>query len=462
MSTAQNISAAEIEQDGLPQPQRTFAFLTIGVAIMMAVLDGSIVNVALPMIANEQQVSAADAIWVINAYQLAVVISLLPFAALGEAIGFRRVYFGGLLTFACASALCATSDSVSVLSVSRALQGLGAGAIMSINGAMVRQIMPAARMGRGISAISLIVGCSAAAGPTVAGGILAIASWQWLFLLNIPICIAICFAGYVSLPRTAGNGQRFDIVRALLNAVAFGFLISALNSVGRHGAGMLTIVQFLIAGAGFVALGRRQHDRKAPLLPVDLLGNRVFAQSIVASICSFVAQFLAFVSLPFYFHDELGLSAVQIGLLLTPWPLATAFIAPFAGRLADAMSPNLLGAGGMALFASGFMVMALLPPEPAAFDIAWRLGLCGIGFGLFQAPNNKVIIMSASRARSGGASGMQSTARVLGQSIGAAIAAIIMALFAGSSTNLTIMSIGAGFALLALFACFWRGKRQFS
>ena len=447
-----NHASALVAQDGLPQPQRSYAFVTLGLSIMMAVLDGAIMNVALPVIAAEQQVGAADAIWIITAYQLALVISLLPFAALGDAVGFKRVYMGGLVAFACGAALCSTADSIAGLAMARTLQGLGAGAIMSINGAMIRQIMPLRHMGRGISTISMIVGCTATAGPTVAGAVLAVASWNWLFLVNIPVCIAVFAAGLVTLPGGGGSGRRFDFLSALFNAFAFGFLISGLSSIGRDGGALVAAVQFAIAFVAFAALAARQRNREAPLLPVDLLRNRIFSQSIAAAICSFIAQFLAFVSLPFYFHDVLGYSAAETGLLLTPWPLAAALTAPFAGRLADRMSTDILGVAGMAIFAAGLVAMALLPGDPEAADIVWRLAICGFGFGVFQSPNNRTMLLSAPASRSGGASGMQSTARVLGQSAGAALATILMGLPTGMNISV-LMGVATFFAIAAGIAC---------
>src|SRR5690606_27930344 len=199
---------------------------------MMAVLDGSIVNVALPAIAAEQGVAGADAIWVITAYQLSVVVALLPMAALGEAVGFRKVYLIGLALFVAASLLCAYSPSLAMLSMARVVQGVGAAAMMSINGALVRYIMPASRLGRGISGIALVVGISAAAGPSIAAAILSIASWHWLFLVNVPLGLLVLVAGRLTLPETAVSGARFDFISAILNGAAFGGLISGLSSLG--------------------------------------------------------------------------------------------------------------------------------------------------------------------------------------------------------------------------------------
>ncbi|HVH81506.1 MAG TPA: MFS transporter, partial [Stellaceae bacterium] len=191
--------------------------------------------------------------------------------------------------------------------------------------------------------------------------------------------------------------------------------------------------------------------RAWPLLPVDLMRIRLFSLSVATSVCSFVAQMTAYVSLPFYLQTRLGRSAVETGLLMTPWPLMTAAIAPFAGRLADRYSVGILGGIGLAIFGSGLALLALLPSHPAALDIAWRMAVCGFGFGLFQSPNNRAMINSAPRERSGGAGGMLGTARLLGQTMGAAFVGMLFALSAGSTT---VLGIAACIALLAaLVSC---------
>lgn len=442
--------------EGLPNPRRTLAFLTIALGIVMAVLDGTIVNVALPSIALDQHATAAESIWIVTGYQLAVSIALLPMAALGEAIGFKKVFSAGLVVFAVASLLCAYSDSLLVLTLARIAQGLGGAALMSIAGALVRFIMPARYLGRGISSIAVVVAVSGAAGPTIAAAILAVTTWHWLFLINVPLGVIGLIAGRATLPETPASGHRFDFASAALNALAIGPLISGLSSIGTRGvAWWIPTGQIVVAAVAGFFLVRRQEHLKVPMLPVDLLRIEVFRLSVIASIVSFAAQMLAVVSLPFFFNQKLGFDAVETGLLMTPWPVATAIFAPIAGRLTEHVSGARISGLGSLLFGVGLVAVAFLPEHPTTLDIVWRLAVCGIGFGLFQSPNNKLMISSAPRSRSGGASGMQSTARLLGQSAGAAMAAIIFATTAGYNLLLT-MAIAAAFALAAAILSIWR------
>lgn len=353
--------------DGLPVPQRYAAILVIALGIMMAVLDGTIANVALPTIARDLNTSPATSIWVVNAYQLAITISLLSMASLGDIIGYRRVYQAGLLIFSVTSLFCALSDSLWTLTFARVLQGFGAAALMSVNTALIRIIYPRAQLGRGIGINTLIVAVSSAAGPSIAAAVLSVASWQWLFALNVPIGLLAWCLGIKFLPanNTKSNGNRFDITSCVLNALTFGLLITAISgfSQGQSPAVIAAqVVALLLIGFFFV---RRQLTQSFPLLPVDLLRIPIFALSIGTSIFSFAAQMLAMVSLPFFLQTVLGRDEVATGLLLTPWPLATMVIAPIAGRLVERYHAGLLGGIGLAVFASGLSCWRCYPPTPA-------------------------------------------------------------------------------------------------
>ena len=423
--------------DGLPVRERMLAFLAIGLAMTMAVLDGAIVNVALPVMARDLDVDPSAAIFVVNAFQIAVTAALLPLASLGDILGYRRVYLSGLVLFTLASLACAFAPSLPLLVAARIAQGLGAAGIMSVNIALVRFIYPQRSIGRGVGNVALVVAMASAAGPTVGAAILSVASWPWLFLVNLPVGLVALAVGSRTLPVTPRSGARFDVWSAVLNALTFGLLIIGVDGLGEPGGRALALTEIGAALAIGVVFVRRQLRLTAPLLPVDLLRIPAFALSMATSISAFAAQMMAYVALPFYFQDVMHLPETTTGFLLTPWPIAIAVAAPLSGRLSDRYAPGLLSGFGLAILSGGLVAVASLPADPSFLDIGWRLTLCGIGFGLFQSPNNRIIVTSAPRDRSGGASGMQSTARLTGQSLGAAAVAVIFGIFQAAAGAVT-------------------------
>ncbi len=439
---------ASCASDGLPPPQRLWANITVWLAIVLAVMDSSIANVALPSIARSVHATPSSSIWVINAYQLSLTICLLPLASLGEIVGYARVYRVGLAVFTLASLCCALSSGLISLSLARVLQGLGAAGIMSVNGALVRFIYPQHLFARGLSLNTMVVSISAAVGPAVAAAVLAVAPWPWLFAINVPVGGAAFVIAIRSLPRTPLASHRFDVPSAALNAVFLGLLIVGLADIA-HGEGRtIAIASFAVSALAGAVLVRRQLTLAAPLLPVDLLRIPIFALSCVTSVFSFLAQSLAFVALPFFLQRDLGVRVVATGLLMTPWPLAIAVISPASAWLCDRVSASVLGCLGLLMLAMGLAALGTLPHAAGPAAIAWRMALCGIGFGLFQTPNNRTLIGSAPRSRSGGASGMLATSRLLGQTIGASLVALIFAVANADGARDAVI-VAAGVSLVA-------------
>ncbi len=442
-------------RDGLPPGPRGMAVLAVALGVGMSALDTAIANTALPAMAAQLHATPADSVWIVNAYQLAMVATLLPLAALGETVGYRRVYVAGMAVFTAASLACALAWSLPVLIAARLLQGLGASAIMGVNTALLRAIYPAKLHGRGFGNNALVVAVGFAVGPSLASLILAASSWEWLFGINVVPGIAAFFLARRTLPETPRASHRFDGVAGLYNAAAFGLGILALGDAA-HRVGMGTLLpEALVALAFFVLLLRRQRGHPAPLLPVDLLGRPLFALSTLTAVCTFVAQALAFVGLPFYFEGALGRSPIETGFLLTPWPVLVGVMAPVAGRLSDRYSPGLLGGIGLLILSFGLVTLLRLPAGASAFDIGWRMAVCGIGFGFFQAPNMKAIMGSAPPARSGSASGVVATARLSGQAVGAALVAFCLTV-SHLHGPWYALALAAGFAFVASVASFSR------
>jgi len=432
---------------GLPQPQRTWAILTVFCGLIMAVLDGSIANIALPSISRQLHAAPSGTIWVVNAYQLTITVCLLPLSSLGDILGYKRVYRAGLATFLVGSLLCALAVNLPMLVAARVLQGIGGAGIMSVNTALVRFIYPPTRLGRGIGLNALVVGVTTAIGPSLGAMILAMASWQWLFAVNVPVAIFALALSRSALPVTPPQPRSFDYPSAVLSAVVFGMFILGVDGLGHssmRAAGAAGL-------AGSVLLGwllvRRQRGRPAPLVPVDLFASRAFTLAVGTSFCSFMTQMLSFVALPFYLEYQLGRSLQETGLLITPWPLMVALMAAVSGRLSDRYPASILAGIGLALLASGLAGLALLGHDASDLDIAWRMAMCGLGFGLFQSPNNRAMISATPPERSGGASGAQATTRLLGQTTGTAVVALLFSLDQSGAARIALC-VAAGMATL--------------
>lgn len=437
--------------DGLPPGRRGLAATAQLLAVAMSTLDLAIANTALPTIAADLHTNAEASIWIVNAYQIALIATALPFAALGEIAGHKRVFLVGLVLFTLASLGCAAAWSLDSLTIARVFQGLGGSAVMSVNAALIRFIYPADKMGRGMGLNVLVVAVSLAVGPTVASLILAVGRWPLLFAINIPLGVIALALGAKMLPVTPRSAYRFDFVLAGLNAGAFGFLILGLTGAA-HGVTMTITLPEIAAGLVFGALMlRRQASHAAPMLPVDLFKIPVFALSTLTAVCAFTTQSLGFVALPFFFEQGLGRSQIETGFLITPWPIMVAVTANLAGRLTERYPAAILGAGGLGALGLGMALLALLPAHPSTLDIVWRMGICGAGFGFFQAPNLRMLMASAPAARAGGASGVITIARLSGQTIGAALVALCFYLD-GRHGGVMALALGAGFASAAAIA----------
>lgn len=435
------------------------ALFAIFLGVMLSALDVALINTALPAVARDLNITPAQSIWIVNAYQLAVVASLLPFAALGDRVGPKKVFLGGVVMYTFASLGCVLAGSLTQLAIARALQGIGSAGVMSVNIALVRLIYPPNRLGRGVGLNALVVGLGSSLGPTVASAVLSLGNWPWLFALNLPLGVLAWVLGSRDIPASRGQGHPVDTATAALSAVTFAALIFALSSAAQR-AGWVTVMATLALAlvCGSLLL-RRQAGHPAPMLPVDLFKRPLFALSAMTSACSFTVQGIAFVSLPFYLQTVLHRSAVETGLLITPWAVVVALAAPFAGRLSDRHAPGLLGGVGLAVLCVGMVSMAMLTPEASTADIVLRMVVCGAGFGFFQSPNLKALMSAAPPERASGASGIIALARLTGQTTGAALVALCFGLGAERGP-LWALGLGAGFAAVASITSFARLRFQ--
>ena len=439
--------------------QGGLALAALLLSVCATVLESMAVSVAIPAISSDFGVSASAATWVMASAQFVIVALLLPMAALGEALGYRRVFLASLAVFSAATLVCMLAPSFPALVAARALQAVGTAGAMSLGFAILRTVFSDARLGTAIGLMAATVALASSLGPAMSGLILSVASWRAVFGLMGAISLAALLLGTLALPPTPAPGRRFDLAGAALVAGMLSAALVVINGLAHGWPAPLLMAVGLLAALALVPVVARSRGAAAPVLPIDLLARPVFSLSVGASVCAFIAQTMGFILLPFYLLYGAGMDEVGMALALSVWPAATAILAPVVGRLADRIPAGPAGAAGLVVMAAGFVLIARIDATATSLEIALRFALCGAGFAIFQTPNNRLIMLSAPRERSGAASGTLSLARQIGRAIGTAIAAF--ALTAGPAASLDAMWVAAFLAVLGALASLgrlWTGR----
>lgn len=432
------------------------AILGLCISVFIASLDTAITNTALPYISQELNSKFTESIWVINSYQLVMVALILPLAVLADRIGYKKIFQVGLIIFICASLFCGIATSLHALVLARALQGLGAAAVLGTNIALVRLIYSTEKLGLGLGINAFVIAGGLAGGPVIASIILSSLTWHWLFLINIPLGIsALILCLY--LPNQEPKNQTFNIVSALLTIIMFASIIYALGEFSVS-ASFIWIFAFgclgIISGI-FLIIRDSRHPE--PIFPIDLFNNSIFSLSVFTAFTAFVTQGLVLVALPYIFYG-LGHSVTVIGFLIAPWPIVGAIMAPIAGILSNRISSAYLGTLGLFILGSSIAVLAAYQGDLSNVAIVILMMFCGLGFGLFLTPNQRMLMASSPVSRSGAAGGMLNVARTLGQAVGAALVALSITLSSHSET--LMLGIGSFFAFSSALLSFYRAQKK--
>ncbi|MDN3524434.1 MFS transporter [Halomonas sabkhae] len=438
--------------DGLPGPERRLAVMALICGTTMAVVDATMINLALPSIAAGLEVASSSAVWVTNIFQIVCAAFLLVFSALSEIIGRRRLYVAGLSLFVVAAAGSALSRDLDMLLGFRALQGMGAAATLSIGPSLYRSIFPSRLLGSALGLSSLVVATGYTAGPAIGGLVLSVADWPWLFALPVPIGVVAVVLAWRALPREAGRRGGFDWPGACGAMLMLGALFLALDGVGHRTPAWQTLgwlALSLVVGGGFLW---RQHRAPFPLLPLTLFRQPRFSLAVASQGLAFVGQGLAFVALSFLYQQGMGFSPLETAFLFTPWPLMIMLAGPLAGRLADRLNPSLIACLGLVVLIAGMLALGGLGAQAGILDCLWRTALCGLGFGLFQPPNNRELMTSVPAERSANASGVMSTTRTVGQAMGVAMVGACLSAGAPVQWALWGGAAAGGLALLTSLA----------
>jgi EmrB/QacA subfamily drug resistance transporter len=410
--------------------ERKWLILTsVSLGSLMATLDGSIVNIALPAIQTDFRIDLTTVEWVVVAYLLVVGSLLLPFGRLGEVLTFKRVYLAGFAIFTLASVCCGAAPNAAGLVAFRAVQGIGAAMLMAMGPAIVAHTFHDRERGRalGLNGLSVAIGLSL--GPALGGILTQVATWRAIFLINAPIgLLAILWAARVLPAETRGKDESFDIKGAALSGVALFALLLALSDGQEWGWTSPAIVglfiAFIVLGGAFLVAERSSIQ---PMIDLALFRIRPFSAGLASVVVAFAGLFTATFLLPFLLEQGRGFSPIEAGLLLTPVPITMALVAPLSGAASDRFGPRILASAGMAIMALGLLSLTQLPVDFALPDLVWRLVLLGVGQGMFMSPNSSAVLGSVPRPRIGTASGTLAQMRVNGQALGIALSGAIVA-----------------------------------
>lgn len=422
-------SASPSYEDGLPMPARWRAAAVLLLAFVITVFDAVMSNVALPRIAENLSIDPSRVVWIPIAYSLAVVMTLLPLSAVSVQIGVRRLFAWGTVIFIVASIAAGLANSFALLLAARVVQALGTSMLMCLFGGIVRNIYPARLLGMGLSLNAMTVAISSVLAPSLGAFLLDLASWRWIFFSTVPFSL-VMLLGIRYLPEPPRQRIHFDVWACILNALTFGLSILGLDLLTTRPVWASLCLVGAAVSAHFMV--QRSLTQKAPIVPVDLLKITSVGYAVLASVFSFASQMAAMVALPFYFQQVRSASFTDIGFYLGAWSIGVAVMAPVAGYLTRQVSVAMMCIVGGLGTAMGLAWVLLLGAEGSTLNILLAMLLSGIGFGFFQTPNNRALLVGVPRPRANAAGGMQAAARVFGQSFGTALIALV---FGASATQ---------------------------
>jgi EmrB/QacA subfamily drug resistance transporter len=415
------------KEQPLSKKQRYQILLAVALGTFMGPLDGSVVNLALPSISNHFNVSLSAVEWVVISYLLVISSLLLTYGRMGDLYGHKRIYISGFIVFTTGSLLCGISSSIIMLIIFRAVQALGAGMLMAIGPAIVTDIAPPKERGKFLGIIAVAVSVALATGPVIGGILTDKFGWQSVFLMNIPIgIIGIIWAIKVIPGITAKEKIPFDIKGAVLMFLALITILFPLSYAEYLSWSHPLIIGLLFIGIIFFAVFFIiEKKEKYPMMDLSLFKNRLFFLGNIASLLNFMSQFSTVFLMPFYLQQLRGISPSQAGLIMLPMPLVTMIIAPLSGSLSDRFDSRYLRTAGMSITTIGLLLLSSLKYNTPIINVIGSLTVIGLGVGIFQTPNNSMIMGNVPPNRRGIASSLLATMRNVGMVLGVAVSGAI-------------------------------------
>ncbi|MCZ7356904.1 MAG: MFS transporter [Candidatus Methanoperedens sp.] len=403
------------------------AMFTIWIGIFMATLDTSIVNVALPTLTEYFKTNITTIEWVVMAYLLTITSLLLSLGRISDMVGRKTIFAGGIALFTIGSGLCAVSATENQLIFYRIVQGIGAAMLMATGVAIITHAFPPRERGKAMGLIGTVVAIGSMAGPVAGGFLIEHVGWQSIFYINIPIGIfGTAMAVRILREEETTQGQTFDAAGALTLFISLILLLLALSQGQEFGWSSYYITSlFILSFVFFVLFIIVENKARHPMMELRHFRNRPFAAANISALISFMAMFSVILMMPFFLEKELGYSPEDVGIVFLAVPLVMSVISPVSGWLSDRTSSYVLSSIGIGISSLSILWLSSMESSAGFIDVTSRLALLGLGLGLFQAPNNSIIMGSLPKEQLGIAAGTLGTMRNMGMVIGIAVSGAV-------------------------------------
>lgn len=402
--------------------------LIVVMSTFMATLDSSIVNVALPQMARAMDVDTSQIQLVVTSYLIVIVGIILIFGKLGDMLGKTKIFTFGIALFTLGSLLCGITSSFPVLIGARIIQAVGAAATMANNQGIITQVFPATERGKALGLTGTSVALGSLVGPGLGGIIVGASSWEYIFLINVPVGVVVLFFAVKLLPRSNKKAtDRLDVLGAALFMFSIVPLFVALGQVPSLGfANPLILTGFVVSIVSFIAFIVVEQKRENPLIPLDIFRNKLFSLSIFCAFITFVGLFCNSIIQPFYLQDVMVYSPEQAGLIMMIFPLILTVLAPVSGHVSDKIGSELLTFIGLLLISLGLFLMSTLTEQSTLMTMVSFIVVLSVGMGLFQSPNNSLIMSTVGRHQLGIAGSINALVRNMGMVCGIALATTLL------------------------------------
>ncbi len=410
--------------------------LSVGIGTFMASLDSGVVNLAMPLIRADFGITLSMVEWIVTAYLLVVSSLLLMYGRMADMYGHKKVYMTGFVIFTVGSLLCGLSFHIGLLIASRVVQAIGAGMLFSTGPAIITNAVSPERRGKALSVTAIAVALGLSTGPVVGGVLSTLLGWQSIFFINIPIGVIGLLLVRKNIPKDEKKtAVPFDMAGSVMIFFALLLILMPLSLSGDYAIPAVLFISLIAAGLLLIVIFVLFELRcKHPMLNVRFFKNRTFAASNTAAVFIYMAQFIMVFLAPFYLQNLRGFSAMMSGFIYLPMPIATMCIAPISGSISDKVGSKYISAFGAFLMGCGLFMLSFLQTDTSVIFMMTAMIVTGLGFGMFQTPNNSAIMGSVPSLNRGTASGTLATMRNIGMCLGVAVSGALFSSLQNAST----------------------------